>query len=562
MWPFQRHFRFCVERAAQYAFRRAGLKVDTAVILVGFSDDDANDQTVSIESRGDPIRPDELDGVDARADELYRAHPRSALLHSNAWHHDRVHASLRRGAKASAIAEILNANENLARFSFFASGGAVVDGHNVYTCLGIESSKFDALPIFEHRDERVEGPRSLQHAIVSECLSRAVAELHQPDAGSQLSRALGRPEEIVASAAEAFTGHLAFVVAGMPNDLLSIMNKSTAQAYERAEASALLHMVNSRNGEYELRVPLESPISLGSAKALRKLLEASDSDLAVIADEGRVLGLGSVGPETLSLDIEVRGKLDWNLSAEGTTLLRSYAGQVSFPWRSLELADLSDVAARTIGECDVERIWPFVKAARDSGHGMTLVVSSDAASEAQRLGSAAFVLEPCELDDSDFQRLGAVDGAVLIDTEGRCHAFGIILDGEASGKGDPARGSRYNSSVRYQRAHPDTAFVIVVSVDGDLNLVPDLRPRVKRSEVAAAVDAFCEICSQEHPDGEDYAEARQRVENYAFYLDDDQCERVKHADEREQERRLVENGIATSALAIRPHPEMDDSYFL
>ncbi|WP_419947340.1 diadenylate cyclase [Candidatus Poriferisodalis sp.] len=347
----------------------------------------------------------------------------------------------------------------------------------------------------------------------------------------------------------------------MPNDLLSIMNNSTAHAYERTEASAPLHIVNSRDGGYELRVPLETPISLGYSRALRKLLEASDSDLAVIADEGCVLGLGGVSLQTLSLDIEVRGKLDWSLSVEGTTLLRSYAGEVSFPRRPLERVDLADVAARTIGQCDMDRIWHFVEAARDSDHGMTLVVSSDAASEAQRLGSAAFVLEPCDLDDADVQRLGAVDGAVLIDPEGRCHAFGIILDGEASGQGDPARGSRYNSAVRYQRAHPDTSFIVVVSVDGNVNLLPALRPRVSRAEVAAAVDRFCDICAQDEPDGEDYAEAHHLVRDFAFYLDADQCERVNQADEQEQQRRLDAGGIAARGPLLRPDPEMNDSYF-
>lgn len=548
--------------AAQRAFDRAGLKVDTAVVIVGFSDDEANGQSVSFECRGEPVRPSELDGVAARADELYTAHPRSAQFHSDPWLHDRVHAGLRRRAMASAIAEVLNANDSLARFSFFASSGAPIGGHYVHTCLGIESSKFDALPVFEHRDERFEGPPSLQHAIVTECLARADAELYQPDAGSRLSGALGGPQEIVASAAEDFSGHLVFVVAGMPNDLLSIVNMSTAHAYERAEASALLHIVNSRNGGYDLRVPLESRISLGSARALRKLLEASESNLAVIADEGCVLGLGSVSPQTLSLDIEVRGKLDWSLSAEGTTLLRSYAGEVSFPRRPLERADLADVAARTIGQCNVDRVWPFVEAARDSAHGMTLVVSSDAASEAQRLGSAAFVLDPCDLDDSDVGRLGAVDGAVLMDAEGRCHAFGIILDGEASGKGDPARGSRYNSAVRYQRAHSDTAFIVVVSVDGNVNLLPALRPRVSRTEVASAVDRFCDICAQDDPDGEDYAEALDRVRGFAFYLDADQCGRANQADEDEQQRRLEADGMATSASQFRPNPEMNDSYFV
>ncbi len=319
----------------------------------------------------------------------------------------------------------------------------------------------------------------------------------------------------------------------MPNDFLHVMKSSTAQAYERAEASASLHIVNSREDGHELRVPLATHVSLGDARTLRKLLESSDSTLALIADEARILGLGSVSPVAESLDIGVRGKLDWTLSAQGKALLQSAASQVSFPRVPLDRDDLVEAARRTVGACNLERIWEYVEAARSSGHGMMLAVSSKAEAEARRLGSEAFVLESCVLENSEIQRLGAVDGALLVGTEGR-----------------------------YQRVHSDSAFIVVVSVDGDPSLLPALRPQVSRSEVAPTIDEFCVICSQEHPDGEDFAEALRRVEKYAFYLDAEQCERVNRADEEEQMRRISEGGIGTRRPPYRPDPEMNDSYFL
>ena len=457
---------------------------------------------------------------------------------------------------------MLNAKEDLSDFTFLVSDGAAVGGLFVHTCLGVESSKFDALPVFEHSDERIEGPPSLQHAIVAECLSRADAEMYQPDAGSRVIGALGGREAIVASAAESFTQYLVYLVAGMPNDFLGIMSRGTAQAYEKAEASAPLHMVNSRAAGHELKVPLDTRVSLHDARALRKLLEASDAGFAVIADNRQILGLGSVSSNAGSLDVEVRGKLDWTLSAQGKTLLRSYAGQVTFPQKPTEIGDLEVLASRTVGAGNLERIWQYVEAARNSGHGMMLVVSSEAEAEVRRLGPEAFVMEPRVLEDSEVQRLGAVDGALLIDTEGRCHAFGIVLDGEAIGKGNRARGSRFNSAVRYQRAHSDRAFVVVLSVDGGLDLVPALRPQVSRSEAEAAVDHFCDLCAQDDPDGEDYAEAHGRVEDLAFYFDAEQCERVNQADKKEQERRFEAGGISTRQPPFRPDPEMNDSYFL
>ena len=65
-------------------------------------------------------------------------------------------------------------------------------------------------------------------------------------------------------------------------------------------------------------------------------------------------------------------------------------------------------------------------------------------------------IDPTKLDPVDIARLGLVDGAVLLGPDGRCHAFGVILDGAATDHGDPARGSRYNSAVRYHKGMRST----------------------------------------------------------------------------------------------------------
>lgn len=103
---------------------------------------------------------------------------------------------------------------------------------------------------------------------------------------------------------------------------------------------------------------------------------------------------------------------------------------------------------------------------------MTLVVSGKAAEEAKRLGGAAVPIELDNLGPADIVRFGRVDGAVVLDRDGSCHAFGVILDGKAAGRGDPARGSRYNSAVRYQKMIPES-LLVVISDDGTVDLIPD-----------------------------------------------------------------------------------------
>ena len=156
----------------------------------------------------------------------------------------------------------------------------------------------------------------------------------------------------------------------------------------------------------------------------------------------------------------------------------------------------------------------------------------------------------------------ALDGAVMLGPNGQCHAFGVILDGEAIvGKGDPARGSRYNSAVRYQRTKALESMLVVISDDGTVDLVPDLMPRVCRQEVEAAVNAFCAASEREPVDGEEFARTHDQVTEFAFYLDDEQCQRVNEAYETEMRRRDDAGGVTVSTPRLQAHPDMKPSYF-
>ncbi|MBR4657554.1 MAG: hypothetical protein IKO68_13560 [Oscillospiraceae bacterium] len=69
----------------------------------------------------------------------------------------------------------------------------------------------------------------------------------------------------------------------------------------------------------------------------------------------------------------------------------------------------------------------------------------------------------------------SVDGALLIDDSGRCHAFGVIVDGLATLSGDLARGSRYNTGTNFvhywSNTHPSESpiIAIIASDDGIVN---------------------------------------------------------------------------------------------
>jgi DNA integrity scanning protein DisA with diadenylate cyclase activity len=118
-----------------------------------------------------------------------------------------------------------------------------------------------------------------------------------------------------------------------------------------------------------------------------------------------------------------------------------------------------------LSPAQADRLISLVRAASRQSHGALLVISARAEDEAQRLATQCTRVTPVRLTPELLLRLTAIDGAVLLNPRGICFAIGAILDGLATPHGDPSRGARYNSSVRYVAGQPQ-CLAVVVSEDG------------------------------------------------------------------------------------------------
>ena len=251
------------------------------------------------------------------------------------------------------------------------------------------------------------------------------------------------------------------------------------------------------------------------------------------------------------------------LSIDNTTLMRVDHEHASLPGQLLEKLLVKDIVERTVGNVEFERIWEVIQSAIDSGHGTTIVVSADAKGEADRLSQQGVPIKPDYLNVEDTKRLGRVDGAVILGSDGRCYAFGVILDGlVTSSSGDRARGARFNSSVRYQQTSNPKPVVIVISDDGTVDVVPSLMPRVRREDVEEAVQLYCDNSGIDGSIPELWARLNEVVEHYAIYLNQDQCDRVNRAYEAEWDLRFKHGSIRMTRKSLAPSPNMDDSCFL
>lgn len=75
---------------------------------------------------------------------------------------------------------------------------------------------------------------------------------------------------------------------------------------------------------------------------------------------------------------------------------------------------------------------------------------------------------------ADINLLNSIDGSVILDTDGTIHAIGAILDGEIETKGNPARGARYNSAIKYLeflKKKKISGMILIVSEDGSVEIL-------------------------------------------------------------------------------------------
>ena len=562
MWGFQQHFRMHVESETKRVLEAIGMPVEDAkVILVGLATREGLPHPICVEPETGPLDPAHFAQVASRALELYESDPDSKALHTHPRAHESFHRRLYLSARSKAVIEAIEKSASFENLTFFVSQSSPVDAYEVHTCIGIPTDVIGSLPAFrESTVNRAHAGKSLQHEVILECLYRANMALYQPEPGAGLM-ILGRAEDIIITATDRFLSGTTWRVASRPSGLCSALNEIASLTYERAGARGNLIVTSEDNIQKWLAVKFKTPVRLSESRAMRKVLQLSDNTMVVLADPERAYGLGASKTAPDVVEVSITGHARWEASVNGDKFIRVTYGKATIPNQLIELEELEDIAERTVGDTNIKLIWDIVQAAQRSGQGTTIVVSKDPQVEADRLGGEGMPIEPDYLEPDTIVRLGSVDGAVIIGPDGRCHAFGVILDGVASESGDRARGARFNSAVRYQNADTAGSMIIVISDDGTIDLLPQLMPRVQRDEIKQAVDAFCNHCDSTLIDGEEFAKLYKKVERLAFYLNDEQCLRVNEKHEQEMDRRFASGGMRVLGRGLCPNPRMDESYF-
>lgn len=325
--------------------------------------------------------------------------------------------------------------------------------------------------------------RSLLEGIARTLLLEATRRLRTTTEGDGTYERLSRdPEDVLRTAGRRLMVTVGRV-GGHPQGLIGLfdeINEIASLRYEGRDPTGSIVVARVDHPAITRELVLKHPVPLEEAVWARKVLELSTRTSRLLTDSLRIHALGGVSAdydatrEDLFV-VDFEGHQRWELRHGQTTLMHVVYGVPALPEEPLDDVVFRRALLSAFGglpETSLDRIWAVVRRALGQTHGALVVIADNAEAEGMRLANQGVAMEPAYLRDETVEQVTSIDGAVLLDTTGRCHAVGVILDGRARSEvGSPARGARYNSAVRYVDATAGSALAVVVSEDGRVDLV-------------------------------------------------------------------------------------------
>lgn len=582
MWGYQVHFCGSAECEAERLFSRLDSRFRQCkpkVYLVGRQiTPQKGFQPICTVPDKCPYQPETFAGLDELAGELEALdpeNPNTKVFHSHPVAHENAQRALKlralRGAVIRKIEAVTDPEETLIRVSWPTE----VDNYLVMLVLQLSRPIYDSHYrlardyVQERTTVTYHRAPSLLSATIDEYMQACSTFLHRPNPGASF-RIIDEDEELLRRAAKQLMYGPAWAggdVHGL-HGLFDACNAISTLKYEGKEGVGRLVLARPEHQALRIDLKLLSPVSLRDYGAVRKLLQLATGNQCLLCDSAAVYGVGTVldsynpNDENLFV-IRFTKNFMWDLSHAGNPLMymrygephARIAGFPSFQFRR----DLPRVFASITTE-QSERLNELAGAVASQPHGAMLVVSSAAADEASRLANQATCLRPFPLTEAVISRTTSIDGAVLVDLDGTCHAIGVILDGQAHRHCTPSRGARYNSAVRYAYGRTD-CMVVVKSEDGMVNLFPSLRPQISRGDLNAALNRLRAQAAAKVTDGAELNQAMHWLSDHRFYLSATQCAEVNRLNE-EGAKRLPSDAWRIVYKAFQAADEMNDSYFL
>ena len=559
IFPYQHSLRVSVEISAKNVFERIGADAEPRVFLVGIAwPAIAGRLGICVEPETGPWPQSLFSATPEVLEAAWRDHPDQRMFYGDEPTMRDKPENIRRSVIAEAVKRDLDRTYEAQGIRSFVSRARSIDGYYVVTALQAPEALFAKFPpiSYEWMGEQAKG--SFLLSCINVLLREAERALERPEPGRFIDDGFRSAEEITRQAASDFMrtpflpGEMAF------SDMFSEFNAISRLMYEGAKGRGRMILAKAEDPKLDYVVKLAEPVRLRDTRWARKLLQMGSDDMALITGFQSIYGFGRVAEEdTLSYSVEFFDQQQWDFRHGNRILLRTQFGEPRLPQDSISesrFLDNFNRIFRSAGDEAAARYRGILELLVEQPRGCMLVVAEDAAIEAERLEHQGTRIEATPLTPDLIDRASRIDGTILADPQGVCHAIGVILDGAANDRCTPSRGARYNSAIRYVDTSAARRLAFVISEDGTLDIIPLLRARVSTTELEAMIAALEAASLDTH-----YAPRNYLVDR-RFYLNHDQCTRVNAALEHFDALLLEDGRIRLVIDKFEPDPTMNDDY--
>lgn len=571
MWGYQPHYRISLEILTKSIFKELGIDAEPKVLLVGARKPQSKNPNLVCVEPEDGEWPGALfDGLLESIEAIEKNHDLQNVVYGDQPSMDDKPEVIRRDSVTQGVQKALSTYDVANNVRSFCGNAVVIEDYYVVPVIQIPELVFEQFPPLhtttQHAGRTFQRERSLLHAAMGTLLEEATKDLQRPEPGRSVSAHMRRADEIVRIAARDFMFNVAYAIGkGYGHvDLFERFNAISSLMYEGAQGIGHIVLVDPNDVRIDYVLRFRVPVPFREHRWARKVLEMASPNVELIADSECIYGLGRLRHEPdvtghQAFTIDFLDHYHWELRSGSQVLLRSLYGVPRLPQEAISKELFAQSYKRMFPECSTEEgehTWKLCVEATRQGHGCMLVVAADAAAEAQRLAQQGTVIEPTELSEELLRCVSGIDGTIILDPHGICHAIGVILDGPATSACTPSRGSRFNSGLRYVSAGHAHRMAIIVSDDHTVDIIPVFRPQISRVLIENNLTAL------ESATIENYHKPRSWIDSHRFYFSDAQCTRANAALDRLDELPLDVGQIRIHTGRLEAHPDMNESYLV
>jgi DNA integrity scanning protein DisA with diadenylate cyclase activity len=535
MWDYQSQFQALAERAAKSLFSELDPAFSPRVFLVGLLQSHRPDQhTICVE-------PEEIScSVDSLTELLELHESMGRLVVSKFYTEERAQLKNQHELLRTTLLGLLEQSE-ADKYKFFCSHPGAIDDYLVFTVLQLDKKFYESqprlcnTPIFEGETLEVSLTDSAIGVYLAEC-----PRLLSPTEPIVDDGDFSTPSEVLRTAGNRLMLTPERLKGNKRGDLFQTCANIASLKYEGEEGTGRIVIAEAGHESVQLDISFLETVELRSYRAVRKLLQLAASELCLISDGEKILGLGrikenyEVSQENLFVIRFVRHHV-WEVRHGETALMRVSYGEPRLSKNRFNETKFKNDILRIfpdISHEDIKTLSHVAFEASKQKNGTLLVITKEAKAEADRLKRHCARISPTKLTSKLVGMVTGIDGAVILDTTGICFAIGAILDGNASRFGTSARGARFNSAIRYVDSREHPCFALVVSEDGTVDFIPDMMPEEESLIIDDELERLRKLFTAKSLDPKLFYAIMDWFDSHRRYLSDGVCSELNWLQER------------------------------